>query len=216
MCRTTASFQSAHSQVAAAFAETARLSGVQYSDRNVPCHVTSNKVGDAICKLTHDSAPLVLDFSIVHPQSGNVNGGTWNPSALAQAAHKKCIKHGAQYAVMGFEFAPCVATTYGQLEADLLRLLYILARKHAELVHVHHRPLCDVAALFRTFFAQSRARIGAAVARGMAQRALGCSSLGASKVFLRHIAPARYRDLNLSSGTRVVAGDAQWRLALAA
>ncbi len=46
--------------------------------------------------------------------------------------------------------------------------------------------------LFGLFFAQpqSRARIGAAVAaRGMALRAMGCSLMGVSKVFLRHVAP---------------------------
>ena len=41
---------------------------------------------------------------------------------------------------------------------------------------------------FGTFFAQSRAQllIGAAIARGMAPSAFGTSSMGLSKVFLRH------------------------------
>ena len=63
-------------------------------------------------------------------------------------------------------------------------------------------------------FAQSRARIGAAVARGMALRAMGVSALGVSKVFLKHVAPALYRDQILSTGPHLSAGHTQWRLAL--
>ena len=116
--------------------------------------------------------------------------------------------------LIGFAFAPCIMTTYGQMDAHLLRLLYILAKKRAHLVHVHHRPLCDVEVLFGRFFAQSRARLGAAVARGMALRALGSSMLGVSKVFLKHVAPARFRDQMLSAGPHFAAGHTQWRLTL--
>ena len=118
--------------------------------------------------------------------------------------------------MLGYAFAPCVMTTYGQMDAHLLRLLYIFARKRAETEHVHRRPYSSVDSLFEAFFAQSRARIGAAVAKGMAMRALGCSLFGVSKVFLRHIAPTRYRDQTLSAGEHLAAGFAQWHLALAA
>ena len=82
------------------------------------------------------------------------------------------------------------------------------------MVHVHDKPLCDVEFLYGVFFAQSRARIGAALVKGMALRALGSSVLGVSKVFLRHIAPARYRDQTLATGQHFVPGPAQWRLIL--
>jgi hypothetical protein len=216
LCRLTANFHAAHSQLATAFADTARVSDVQYTDKNVPCHVTNNKVGDALCRLSAETRAVVLDFTVVHPRSGHVAGGVWDTKALTTAARKKCQKHAPAYDVMGFEFVPCVMTTYGQMHADLLALLHILARKRAAMVHVFHRPLCDVEALYGIFFAQSRARLGAAVARGMALRALGCSSLGASKVFLRHIAPARCREQGLTAGDRMVPGVAKWRLALAA
>jgi hypothetical protein len=45
----------------------------------------------------------------------------------------------------------------------------------AETVQVHKRPFTHIEHLFGLFFAQSRARIRAAVARGMALRAMGCS-----------------------------------------
>jgi hypothetical protein len=105
-------------------------------------------------------------------------------------------------------------TTYGQIHGHLLRLLYVLAKKQAETVHVHNH----IEHLFGLFFAQSRARIGAAVARGMALRAMGCSLMGVSKVFLRHVAPTRYGDQTFAPGEHcdLAPGFSQWRLALAA
>ncbi len=88
-------------------------------------------------------------------------------------------------------------------------LLYVLAKKQAETVHVHKRPFTHIEHLFGLFFAQSRARIGAAVARGMALRAMGCS-------FLRHVALTRYGDQTLAAGEHLAPGFSQWRLALAA
>jgi hypothetical protein len=102
------------------------------------------------------------------------------------------------------------------LDAHLLRILYIAGKRRAELLHVYHRPLVDIQQLFGTAFAQNRARVGAALARGMALRAFGTSAMGVSKVFHRHIAPARFREQNLSSGPHFLAGHAQWRYVLAA
>ncbi len=85
-----------------------------------------------------------------------------------------------------------------------LRLLYVLAKKQAETVHVHKRPFTHIEYLFGLFFAQSRARIGAAVARGMALRAMGSSLMGVSKVFLQHVAPTRYGDQTLAAGEHLL------------
>lgn len=214
-CKSTAAYHSAHTQLASAFAEIARKSGVPYTDKGVPSHLTTNKVGDALCNLSSDCRQLIMDYTVVHPRYGTPNAaGQWNPDALSRAARHKWNRHGRPYAIIGFAFAPCVMSTYGQMEPNFLRLLYILARKRANLVHVHHRPFCNIDSLFGRFFAQSRARIGAAVARGMALRALGSSMLGVSKVFLKHIAPARYRDQTLSAGPHLAAGHTQWRLTL--
>jgi hypothetical protein len=66
------------------------------------------------------------------------------------------------------------------------------------------------------FSLRSRARIGAAVARGMALRAMGCSLMRVSKVFLLHVAPTRYGGQTLAAGEHLAPGFSQWRLALAA
>jgi hypothetical protein len=96
--------------------------------------------------LSDDSRLLVLNFTVTaftHPLKGSraaAGNLKWNDKALTQAAKAKWIKHGRQYAVLGFAFAPCVTTTYGRIDANFLRLLSILATKQAELVHVHQRP----------------------------------------------------------------------------
>jgi hypothetical protein len=219
-CAKTSSFHAAHAQLAEAFADTARKSGVPYTDKNVPRHLTTDKVGDALINLSNDGRQLILDYTIAHPVHGTQAGLdpgklNWNDKVLNQKVKHKLNRHGRHYAVLGFAFAPCVMTTYGQIDAHFLRLLYILAQKRAELVHVQYRPSTPIERLFGAFFAQGRARLGAAVARGMASRALGCSSMGVSKVFLRHIAPTRYQDQTLSAGEHLDAGLTQWRFALA-
>jgi hypothetical protein len=107
-------------------------------------------------------------------------------------------------------------TTYGQIHGHLLRLLYVLAKKQAETVLVHERPFTHIEHLFRLFFAQSRARIRAAVARGMALSVMGCLLMGVSKVFLWHLAPTRYGEQTLAAGEHLAPGFSQWHLALAA
>ncbi len=175
--------------------------------------LTNNQIGDALCNLSGGAKPLVLDYTVVHPRRAN---GVWNKDALANQVRHKWNCHGQPYAVLGYAFASCAATTYGQLDANLLRILYIAAKRRAELLHVYHRPLVDIEHLFGVAFAQSRASVGAALARGMALRAFGTSAMGVSKVFHRHIAPAHYREQNLSSGPHLSAGHAQWRYVLAA
>ena len=214
-CRQTASYQAPHRSVASAFADIAKKSGIPFTDKSIPSHLTTNKVGDALCQPSPDNRQLILDYTVVHPRLGTSNAaGQWNPLALDNAVRDKWNRHDSQYAVMGFAFAPCALTTYGHIHAHVLRLLYIFAKKRAEMVHVHDKPLCDVEYLFSFFFAQSRARLGAAVMRGMALRALGVSALGVSKVLLRCTGPAYLRDQNLFSGQHFTPGHAQWRLAL--
>jgi hypothetical protein len=216
-CRKTASYLVAHTRLADAVADLARKSGVPYTDKNVPTHLTTFKVGDALLNLSSDSRKLVVDYTLCHPVVGTRDSaGIWSDRALVHKAREKCNHHRRHYAVLGFAFAPCAATTYGQLHVDLLRLLYIFAMKRAEAMHVNYRPFTPVKYLFGLYFAQGRAKVGAAIARGMALRALGCSMTGVSKVFLRHIAPTRGGDQTLSSGAHLTTGLAHWRLALAA
>jgi hypothetical protein len=145
-------YQEAHSQLAAAFPELTRRASAPYKDKNVPSHLTTEKVGDALINLSGEAKQLVLDFSITlcilcvlcvvgtHPVLGerSANGTMrWNNKVLAQKAKDKWNKHGSNYNVIGYAFVQCVTTTYGQIHGHLLRLLCVLAKKQAETVHVH-------------------------------------------------------------------------------
>jgi hypothetical protein len=202
--------------LAAAVAELARKSGVPYTDKSIPRHLTTDKVGDALLNLSPASRKLIVDYTVVDPVVGSLTSpGAWNANALANKEQGKCNHHLHAYSVLEFAFALCAATTYSQLHVDLLHLLYIFPRRRAEDTHVRYQPYTPVEYLFSLYFAQGRAQVGAALARGMALRTLGCSLFGVSKVFLLHIAPTQYRDKTLSSGEHLTAGLAQWRLALA-
>ena len=87
--------------------------------------------------------------TVIHPRAGTGSTpGQWNSLALEFPVLDKWNRHGNNYAVISFAFAPCVATTYRHLHAHLLLLLYILARRQAELVHTHDKPLVDFEFLF--------------------------------------------------------------------
>jgi hypothetical protein len=80
-CVKTSSYQAAHTQLAAAFAELQHRASAPYTDKNVPRHLTTEKVGDALIHLSGEAKQLVLDFSITHPVLGarSANGTLkWN------------------------------------------------------------------------------------------------------------------------------------------
>jgi hypothetical protein len=88
-CAKTSSYQAAHSQLVAAFTELACRASAPYTDKNVPCHLTTEKVGDALINLSGEAKQLVLDFSITHSVLGarSANGTIrWNDKVLAQKA----------------------------------------------------------------------------------------------------------------------------------
>jgi hypothetical protein len=219
-CQKTAAFTTAHTHLDTGFADIMYKSSIPYTEKGVPTHLKTDEKGD-MPYATYQMAPKRLYWTT---QSYTLDlerraNGIARPLQIRSAplpvtvtvTVNKWNRHGRPYAVLGFAFSACAATTYGRLDSHLLRLLYIAAKKRAELLHAYHRPLTNVDHLFGISFAQSRARIGAAVAKCMALRALGTSAMGVCKVFLRHIAPALYRDQDLASGPHFSAGHAQWR-----
>jgi hypothetical protein len=118
-------------QLVAAFAELMHRASAPYTDKNVPRYLTTEKVGDALIDLSGEAKQLVLDFSITHPVLGarSANGTLrWNNKVLAQKAKDKWNKHGSNYNVIGYAFALCVMTTYGQIHGHLLLLLSEVVR----------------------------------------------------------------------------------------
>jgi hypothetical protein len=65
--------QAAHTQLAAAFAKLARRARAPYTDKNLPRHLTTEKVGDAllIINLSGEAKQLVVAFTITHPVLGH-------------------------------------------------------------------------------------------------------------------------------------------------
>jgi hypothetical protein len=158
----------------------ARPALIGYTDNGnqVPPHADSNKKGDALLNLSH-GIDLVLDFTVVHPIGP---GGGWNESALRTAYNNKMAKHDHAYSAARqghqFSFLPCVATTFGVLGPEFLRLLYFMAHAQAEVIVTNHRPDADFEQMVGTCFGASRARIGAALARGLGIRALSYTRYG--------------------------------------
>ena len=87
-------------------------------------------------------------------------------------------KHDHVNALQSITFVPCVTTTYGYLEDDFVRLLYILAVRQAENIITFHWPEVDFKIIQGQCFAGFKGQVGAACARAMAMRALSYNAHG--------------------------------------
>ena len=173
-----------HTEVAQAVASVARRSGNMYTDRpsQVPHHDNSEKMGDALCSLSRvNNASMLLDFTMAHVK--DTLGSQWTPNVLQDRWKDKMAKHSGAYSRAELTFVPCVTSTFGRLQADFIRLLVLYARERAELVHTYHRPDANLKVLSGVFFSEAKAVVGAAVARGMAMRAMRVQKLDAYFVF---------------------------------
>lgn len=177
--------KAAHDHLDDTVCEVARPAQVNYTNNKdlVPAHDDSNQKGDALTTLTHAAKPQVLDFTLVHPYSG---AGAFDDNVLQDRHKRKMDKHNNAYSLKGYSFVPCVATTYGAVQADFLRLLYILARRQAEVIITYHRPDADFDHMLGLCFAANRAKVGAAIARGMAMRALSYCKHGVRRLRCAH------------------------------
>ena len=171
----------AHDHVDHCMVAVAKSANVNYTNDKdlVPSHDDSNKKGDALTTLTRDAWPQVLDFTMVHPYTGT---GAWIPNAVQAAHNRKMEKHNRAYERQALSFIPCVLSTYGALGDEFVRLLYILARRQAEIIINHHRPDDDYVQILGLCFAANKSKVGAAAARGMAMRALSCTKDGRRRI----------------------------------
>jgi hypothetical protein len=102
--------------------------------------------------------------------------GTWKNSALNQRFTSKRNKHQEAYANQDLLFLPLVASTYGVIQHDFLRLLWILADKSASSTNVGEvriGPICQTPKMVA--FHKFVARIAVAAAKASAMRMLGFS-----------------------------------------
>jgi hypothetical protein len=157
-----------------------------------------NSQGDGLVYLScadHRNLYQVYDVTLVHPVTVSMGPGSaphprFKHSKVGQAHTLKMNAHRDLYALRSVDFFPCVASTYGALEADFLRFLYILASRRAHYIKASFRPDADLQHLLATYFAINKAKIGVAVAKGMVYRSLSLNRDGLKPVNLpkgRHV-----------------------------
>ena len=88
-------------------------------------------------------------------------------------------------------------TTYGYLDDEFVRLLYILAMRQAENIIAFHRPEVDFKVILGQCFAGFKGQVGAACARAMAMRALSYNTHGRRVLAALAVSRPQRRDQRL-------------------
>ena len=117
--------------------------------------------------LAPSKLPLVADLSICHTFSGD---GQWKRDAAQVRVKEKIKKLSASYAAhtdQQAHFTPLVATTYGRLEDDFLRLLWLIRTRATEDGHSvgEIREYAAIKDYRQQMFARLCARASIAIAR---------------------------------------------------
>ena len=116
---------------------------------------------------------------------------------MTTAYNKKMQKHGRPYEQQRLAFVPCIMSTYGAMQDDFVRLLYIMARRQAETIVAYHRPEADFDCVLGQCFSGLKGRIGAACARAMALRALSYNKFGIRHLHIHRVYKPHNREQNL-------------------
>jgi hypothetical protein len=121
----------AHPHLTTGFADIMYKSSIPYTEKGVPTHLKTNEKGDFLCNLyaTYQMAPKRLYWTTQSYTLDLERRANGIAKALANSVRTKWNRHGPSYAVLGFAFSACAATTYGRLDSHLLCLLYIAAKK---------------------------------------------------------------------------------------
>jgi hypothetical protein len=187
-CSSHAQFKTSHNLLSQTLDTCSYNSGLVYSNSPgvVPKHPgwngegTCKRQGDAYLLLPNDGltgpsqrVEVVIDFKIVHPRVAR--DGAWKSDALARAAHSKRQFHEAAYRGMNIVFAPAVASTYGHLHHEFVRLLFLMASRQAKNILTFDSP--DAVLSFKQLrgmcFNRFKSAVSFAVAKGMVMRATG-------------------------------------------
>jgi len=83
----------------------------------------------------HSCKGLIADFRLTHPFVGVASKsaplGKVKPKAVAAKAREKRSKHAQAYEVAKLRFIPLVASTYGEVNDEMIRLIWAIARRAA-------------------------------------------------------------------------------------
>ena len=145
----------------------------------VPSHSGQKRADVSLdIRVPGEGEQIIGDVSVRHPVQGvSRDAGTvgkWLPSALSQRYSAKELKHGKQYRGMGLCFLPLVVSSFGVLQDDFLRLLWILAGKcdvdDYDSGEVRERALDSPR---HHFFFKLRSRVAMGAARAASMRLVG-------------------------------------------
>ena len=103
-----------------------------YADpKLVPSHTHSHRKADIVFDiLLRDGRKVVGDVTVCHPVSGTTSPqgqpvGTWKPRVMSDRFSHKNTKHSHDYSIQNLCFVPLVASTFGVLNDEFLRLLWL-------------------------------------------------------------------------------------------
>ena len=184
----TGSRKAAHETILDAIEEICRQAGITTERRNIPSIKKRNGKmgrGDLVLKNVHlgGRRHLIIDVAVNHEFGGDHLADVSRNGALRDAqpsrilertARTKVDRYRAGYAALQHAFLPCVISTSGRLHGEFLRLLYIIAHRRTKnwfSRHSNGEP-SEEAFKFRRgqYFWHTRAMIGQAAARAVAQR----------------------------------------------
>ena len=184
----TGSRKAAHETILDAIEEICRQAGITTERRNIPSIKKRNGKmgrGDLVLKNVHlgGRRHLIIDVAVNHEFGGDHLADVSRNGALRDAqpsrllertARTKIDRYRAGYAALQHAFMPCVISTSGRLHGEFLRLLYIIAHRRTTTWFSRHgngEP-SEEAFKFRRgqYFWHTRAMIGQAAARAVAQR----------------------------------------------
>ena len=184
----TGSRKAAHETILDAIEAICRKAGITTERRNIPSvQKRRNKRGrgDLVLKNVNlgGHRHLVLDVAVNHEFGGDNLADVSRNGALRDAqparilentARTKVARYRAGYAEIRHAFLPCVISTSGRLHGEFLRLLYIIAHRRTTRWfqrHSNDEPSEDAFKFRRgQYFWHTRAAIGQAAARAVAQR----------------------------------------------
>jgi len=206
----TGSLKAAHETILDAIEAICRQAGITTERRNIPSIKKRNDKmgrGDLVLKNVNlgGHRHLVIDVAVNHDFGGDHLADVSRNGALRDAqpgrilestARTKVDRYRAGYAAINYAFLPCVISTSGRLHGGFLRLLYLIAHRRTSNLFKRHsdNEPSEEAFKFRRgqYFRHTRAAIGQAAARAVAQRV----QVAEHTLRRRRASPSMQDDLN--------------------
>ena len=210
-----------HDIVVNSLVDISRSCGI-HSHNKPPSHRVCKHVGDMLIdRRVGMRSNIVGDVSITHPVGGSPTSpsqahtiGLWHvPSRIDVRYNAKKSKHFQPYSSLDILFLPLVASTYGVLHPDFLRLLWMIAEKATSPADTGEirgaQTPEDQASLRKCLFFKAKARVSCTVARAAAGRIMGYVGTGSNFPYSHSYYPTDPDFLVLNSPSFIQCGPAE-------